>query len=135
MKMSVLAAFLVVPGFSQSITCDTVDKCQELLRNNGNSSLAHYRIAELYFQQGSYQSAANEYREAIGGDLTPGWVEVWSHLSLGKIYDITKQRDRALNEYRRAVRTKDNTQGAQDEANKYIEAPYQLSTQGVSPVK
>ena len=90
-----------------------------------NSSLAHYRIAELFFLQNNYQSAANEFREVLNGDLDPKWTEVWAHINLGKIFDITDQRDRAVNEYRQAVRTKDNTQGAQEEAAKYINAKYQ----------
>jgi hypothetical protein len=45
-------------------------------------------------------------------------------VQLGKIFDITGQRDRALNEYRQAVQTNDNTQGAQDEARKYMQNPY-----------
>jgi len=134
MKLLALAAFLVMPGFSQAITCDTLAKCQELLRNQGRSSLAHYRIAELYFLQGNYQKAANEYREAITGDLKPGWVQVWSHINLGKIFDINGQRDRALNEYRRAMDTKDDTQGALAEATKYIEVPYNLSAKETLPV-
>lgn len=90
-----------------------------------NSSLAHYRIAELFFLQNNYQSAANEFREVLNGDLEPKWTEVWAHLNLGKIFDITDQRERAVNEYRQALRTKDNTQGALDEAGKYISAKYQ----------
>ena len=61
----------------------------------------------------------------LNGDLDPKWTEVWAHINLGKIFDITDQRDRAVNEYRQAVRTKDNTQGAQEEAGKYINAKYQ----------
>ena len=41
------------------------------------------------------------------------------------IYDITDQRERAVNEYSLAVRTKDNTQGALEEAQKYISAKYE----------
>jgi hypothetical protein len=33
-------------------------------------------------------------------------------------------RDRALNEYRLARRTRDNAMGAQEEAAKYTESPY-----------
>src|SRR5262249_210378 len=79
---------------------------------NANSSLAHYRIAEVFFQQRNYQSAANAYREALNGDGDPRWTEVWSHIQLGKIFDITGQRERATNEYRQAIQTNDNTQGA-----------------------
>ena len=42
-----------------------------------------------------------------------------------KIFDITGSRDRAVNEYRQAARTRDNTQGALEEAEKYIAAPYE----------
>ena len=90
-----------------------------------NSSLAHYRTADAYFLQGNYQAAANEFREAIGGDLEPKWTEVWAHIHLGMIYDITDQRDRAVNEYKLAQRTKDNTDGALEEAQKYINAKYE----------
>ena len=90
-----------------------------------NSSLAHYRTADAYFVQGNYQAAANEYREALSGDVEPKWTEVWAHINLGKIYDITDQRERAVNEYKLAQRTKDNTQGALEEAQKYINAKFE----------
>ncbi len=95
------------------------------LEVNKNSSLAHYRIAEVFFLQKNYQSSANAYREALNGDGEPRWTEVWSHLQLGKIFDTTGQRDRAVNEYRQALQTNDNTQGAQDEARKYMQKPFE----------
>lgn len=104
---------------------DALKEYQKALDVARNSSLAHYRVAEVFFLQNNYQSAANEFREAGGGDLEPKWTEVWSHINLGKIFDITGQRDRAVNEYQQAVRTKDNTQGAQAEAAKYLKTPYE----------
>ncbi len=98
---------------------------QKALETNRTSSLAHYRIAEAYFLQNNYQEAANKFREAINGDLDPKWTEVWAHIHLGWIYDISGQRDRAVNQYNQAIRTKDNTQGAQDEASKYLKTAYQ----------
>ena len=92
---------------------------------NKNSSLAHYRIAEVFFLQRNYQSAANAYRSALNGDGEPRWTEVWSHLQLGKIFDITGQRERAVNEYRQAVQTNDNTFGALEEARKYLQKAYE----------
>ena len=56
--------------------------------------------------------SANAYRESLNGDGEPRWTEVWSHIQLGKIFDITGQRERAINEYRQAVQTNDNTFGA-----------------------
>jgi len=95
------------------------------LEANKNSSLAHYRVADVFFLQRNYQSAANAYRECLNGDGEPRWTEVWSHIQLGKIFDITGQRERAVNEYRQALQTNDNTQGAEDEARRYIQKPYE----------
>jgi aminopeptidase N len=96
---------------------------------NKNSSLAHYRIAEIFFLQRNYQSSANAYREAINGDGEPRWTEVWSRIQLGKIFDITGQRERAINEYRQATQTNDNTFGALEEARKYLQKAYERPKQ------
>ena len=100
---------------------------QKALDINKNSSLAHYRIAEVFFQQHNFQAAADAYREALNGDGDPHWTEVWSHVQLGKIFDMTDQRQRAINEYRQAIETTDNTSGALDEARKYLTAPYRAA--------
>ena len=103
---------------------EALKEFQKALDVNRNSSLAHYRIAEVFFLQHNYQSAANSYRESLNGDGEPRWTEVWSHVQLGKIFDLTGQRERASNEYRQALQTNDNTAGALDEARKYLQAPY-----------
>jgi tetratricopeptide (TPR) repeat protein len=92
---------------------------------NKNSSLAHYRIAEVFFLQRNYQSSANAYRSSINGDGDPRWTEVWSRIQLGKIFDITGQRERAVNEYRQALQTNDNTFGALEEARRYMQKAYE----------
>jgi tetratricopeptide (TPR) repeat protein len=92
---------------------------------NKNSSLAHYRIAEIFFFQRNYQSSANAYRAAIDGDGDPRWTEVWSRIQLGKIFDITGQRERAVGQYRQALQTNDNTFGALEEARKYLAKPFE----------
>ena len=97
---------------------------QKALQFNSQSSLVNYRIAELLFTQRNYQASANSYREALRGDGEPRWTEVWSHIQLGKIFDITGQRDRAVNEYRLAVQTNDNSQGAVNQARQYLQKPY-----------
>jgi Peptidase family M1 domain len=92
---------------------------------NKNSSLAHYRVAEVFFLQHNYQASANAYRDSLNGNGEPRWTEVWSHIQLGKIFDITGQRERATNEYRQAIQTNDNTQGALDEARRYLQKAYE----------
>jgi tetratricopeptide (TPR) repeat protein len=95
------------------------------LDQNKNSSLAHYRVAEIFFLQRNYQSSANSYRSSINGDGDPRWTEVWSHIQLGKIFDITGQRERAINEYRQAIQTNDDTFGALEEARKYLQKAFE----------
>jgi aminopeptidase N len=114
--------FVEVNDFSNALRA-----YQQALEVSKNSSLAHYRIGELFFKQNNFQSAANEFRSAINGDLEPKWTEVWSHVTLGKIFDVTGQRDRALSEYKQAIRTHDNYGGAQAEAARYSTKAYEQS--------
>ena len=111
--------------FEINDTQNALREYEKALQVNKNSSLAHYRIAELFFKQNNFQQAANEFRAAINGDLDPKWTEVWSHVNLGKIFDVNGQRDRAVNEYKQAIRTHDNTGGAQTEAAKYSVKAYE----------
>ncbi|HVA64693.1 MAG TPA: M1 family aminopeptidase, partial [Terriglobales bacterium] len=107
-----------------------IKQYQAALLLNPISSLAHYRLAEAYYQEQNWQNAADEYRQAMNGDLNPQWIAVWSHIQLGKIFDLTGQRNRALNEYQLAISTHDDTNGAQELARQYLRAPYKTSANG-----
>jgi tetratricopeptide (TPR) repeat protein len=104
---------------------EALKEYQKALDVSRNSSLAHFRVGQVFFLQQNWQAAANEFREALSGDLEPKWTEVWSHIFIGKVFDISDQRDRAVNEYRQALRTKDDTQGALEEAQKYINQKFE----------
>jgi hypothetical protein len=110
---------------------DALKEYQKAIEVNRQSSLAHYRVAEVFFLQNNYQSAANEYRLVLNGDEEPKWTTVWAHIKLGNIFDVSGQRERAVNEYNQAIRTKDDTQGAQEEAAKYLKQPYEKKRSNV----
>ena len=114
--------------YDQGEYVEAVEAYKKALDLDKHSSLAQFRVGESFFAQHNYNSAANAFREALNGDLEPKWLEVFSHLYLGKVYDVLGQRERALSEYRRAVETNDNTQGAIDEARKYQLKPYKEPT-------
>ncbi len=103
---------------------EAIQQYQTALETQPNNSLAHFRMAEAFFYQKNRQAAANAFRDAIDGDRDPKWTEVWSHIYLGKIFDVTGQRERAVNEYTKAQETNDDTGGAQAEAAKYLKTPY-----------
>ena len=129
--LRLIAAFCLFPiALSAQPVSDSIQRYQDQLRANPRDSLAHYQLAEAFVLQ-NYQSAANEFREALQGDTDPAWTVVWAHIKIGNIFDLSGQRDRAVNEYNLAIRTRDNTQGAQEEAAKYLKAPYERKRSNV----
>ena len=75
----ILVGLSIAPaGFCQNADCDTVEKCQEILKANRSDSLAHFRLGEMHFKDTNFQSSANELREALNGNLSPKWIEVWA---------------------------------------------------------
>ncbi|HZZ39916.1 MAG TPA: M1 family aminopeptidase [Acidobacteriaceae bacterium] len=109
---------------AQGDSAGALAEYQKALKSNPQSSLASYRIGELLFTMRNYQAAVNSYRDCLNGDDEPKWTEVWSHIAIGKIFDMTGQRDRAIQEYRQALQTNDNTAGALNEARHWIQTPY-----------
>jgi tetratricopeptide (TPR) repeat protein len=91
-----------------------------------NRSLANFRMGEAFFYEKNYQASANAFREALATVPEPAkkWTEVWSHIYLGKIFDLLGQRERALNEYSKARQTNDNTGGAQDNVEALVKKAY-----------
>jgi tetratricopeptide (TPR) repeat protein len=135
---------MAVPLFAQGPeptpdqNCQTqgLTEYQKAVKANPQSSLAHYCVAVLLFSQqldrppnrwsGQYQASANAFRDALDSDGNPKWTKVWGYIGLGKIFDVTDQRERAVAQYQLAVQTNDNTWGAVDEARELLEKPYRL---------
>ena len=125
--MRALALFMLLAScFGQTTSKECHDRYAQDLEAKPSSSLAHYRIAECVIKLRDLQTAANELRAALSGDLEPRWVEVWSRIYMGKIFDRSGQRQRALAEYRLAEESKDNTFHAQDEVARCKESPCKI---------
>jgi len=109
---------------------EAIQEYQQALGLQANNSLADFRIGEAYFYEKNYSASADSFRNALDGDLDSSykWVETWSHIYLGKIFDLTGSRERAINEYQKAEELRDNTDGAQKEAEKYMKSPYTTAT-------
>ncbi len=101
-----------------------IQEYRAALALDATSSLASYRLGEVYFRQRNYQAAEDAFRASLNGDGVPKWTEVWSDLHLGKIFDASGQRDRAINQYREAMETHDDTSGAVTLASEYLKHPY-----------
>jgi tetratricopeptide (TPR) repeat protein len=105
---------------------DAVAQYQRALSIQPNRPLANFRMGEAFFYQKNYQAAANSFRESLQAVPEPSekWVEVWSHIYLGEIFDLLGQRERAVNEYSKAKQTNDNTGGAQARAEQLLKKAY-----------
>ena len=94
-------------------------------KSTPRSSLARYCIAEFLFEKQEYQASMNAYRDSLAGDGNPAWTKAWSHIQIGKIFDVTRQRERAVAQYRLAIETGDNTDGAINQARELLEHPFE----------
>jgi hypothetical protein len=126
-RLRVHAAIARGEGFAElGKYYEAIQEYQHALDLQPGNSLANFRMGEAMFYQKNYQAAANAFRSALSGDLDPKWTDVWSHIYIGKIWDLLDQRPRAVNEYSLAQHTNDDTAGAQTEAGKYLQKPFSL---------
>jgi hypothetical protein len=109
----------LVPAIGQPPQ-DPLDRYKIDLAGNPRSSEAHFRLGEAYLLENDFQSAANEFQKAAFVDPNARWTEVWAHINLGRVYDITGRCASDVNEYRAALRTRDDSFGAQAEIQDYL---------------
>ena len=95
------------------------------LKSTPRSSLAKYCSAEMLLEKHAYQASVKAYRDSLAGDGNPVWTKAWSYIQIGKIFDITGQRERAVAQYQLAIQTGDNTDGAINEARELLEHPFE----------
>ena len=109
---------------------DAVQQYQRALELDRTNALADFRMGEAFFYQRNYAASAQSFRDALDGTTNSStrWTEVWSHIYLGRIYDIQGDRTRAVNEYSKAKQTADDTGGAQAEAEKSLKKAYTETT-------
>ena len=107
---------------------DAIIEFKKALDIDKHSSHALFRMAEAQFELNDLNAALSTLGQALKGDLRPTWLEVWSYLNIGKIYDIRGQRDRAVLRYHKAADTADDSFSAQAEAKKCLKQACQERT-------
>ena len=88
-----------------------------------NSSLSHLRNGVNFLKIRNFQSAALEFNQSLLADNDPAWTRVWSLINLGRIFDATGERDRAVKQYQLALGTNDDTFNALTFAKRYLFKP------------
>lgn len=133
-ETAIIALAVAAPSFAQISAQRFLSNCDQKktlsdysndLESTPRSSLANYCMAELLLQKRNYQASVNAYRDSLAGDGKPVWTKVWSHIQIGKVFDVTRQRERAVREYELAIQTGDNTDGAITRARELLEQPFE----------
>ncbi|HEY2934461.1 MAG TPA: tetratricopeptide repeat protein [Acidobacteriota bacterium] len=114
--------------FQRNQFLEAIREYERATKLNPRSSMAHYRLGEVFFEQFNTNSAGQAFRDALNGDLQPKWVEPLSRLHLGMIFDMLNERQRALAEYQKVINAKDNSFGAVDQAEQYSKEPFTKKT-------
>ncbi len=94
------------------------------LKLDRSNSWIYYHLGLLFLEQRNYDLAKDNFRAALGGNLNPTWLQVWSEIKLGNAYDAQGDRTRATAAYGRAQRIGDDYDGAQEAVKKYQATPY-----------
>jgi aminopeptidase N len=110
--------------FAREEYAEAEEQFRAAIKINPRSSWAWYNLGQLYMEQRNWQKARDYFTEALGGDLDPSWLEVWSYIRKGNAWDADDNRERAVAEYNKAKDNGGDYNGAQKAVEKYMSAPY-----------
>ncbi len=105
------------------------------LKLDRSNSWIYYHLGLLFLEQRNYDLAVDNFKAALGGDLDPVWLSVWSNIKMGNAYDAKGDRLRASAAYKRAESLGDNYDNAQEAVKKYQATPYDPKEKQVTAVK
>jgi len=79
---------------------------QSVADKSGDPARANFILARVAIMHRDVPVAQHDFEETIRLSKDPRML-AWSHIYLGRIYDIQDQRDQAVNEYRAALTVRD----------------------------
>ncbi len=97
---------------------------QVLIEFDPSNGPALYGLALVLSRAGDPVLAAEYFNRTLESQSAEPSMRVWSHIYLGRIYDLQCEREAALEQYGLARDVGDDTQGAQTAAAGGIEQPF-----------
>ncbi len=79
---------------------------QSVTDKSGDPARANFILARVAIMHRDVPGAQHNFEETMRLSKDPRML-AWSHIYLGRIYDIQDQRDQAVNEYRAALTVRD----------------------------
>jgi hypothetical protein len=101
---------------------------QSVADKSGDPARANFILARVAIMQRDVSVAQHDFEETIRLSKDPRML-AWSHIYLGRIYDIQDQRDQAVNEYRAALTVRDGQADTRMAAEKGLKQPYAVPQQ------
>jgi hypothetical protein len=96
---------------------------QSVTDKSGDPARANFILARVAIMQRNVPDAQHGFEETIRLSKDPRML-AWSHIYLGRIYDIQDQRDQAVTEYRAALTVRDGQPDTRLAAEKGLKQPY-----------
>ena len=98
---------------------------QQCVQANEDAGRAYFVLAKVASFKGDMEGAQADFEKAAGATKDPH-VVAWSHIYLGRIYDIQGERDSALAQYKAALAISDVPADAKTTAEKGLQQAYQV---------
>jgi tetratricopeptide (TPR) repeat protein len=96
---------------------------QSVEDKSGDLARANFILARVAIMHRDVPVAQHDFEETLRLSKDPRML-AWSHIYLGRIYDIQDQRDEAVNEYRAALTVRDGEADTRMAAEKGLKQPY-----------
>lgn len=96
---------------------------QALDQHSGDPARANFILARCAILNHNTQAAVDGFEETIKESKEPRML-AWSHIYLGRIYDINDRRDEALEEYQAALTVRDGQSDTRLAAEKGLKEPW-----------
>jgi tetratricopeptide (TPR) repeat protein len=101
---------------------------QSVADKSGDPARANFILARVAIMHRDVPGAQHDFQETIRLSKDPRML-AWSHIYLGRIYDIQDERDQAVNEYRAALTVRDGQSDTKLAAEKGLKQPYAVPKQ------
>jgi len=104
---------------------------QQSLQAKEDTGRAYFVLAKVASFSGDMQGAQDDFQKAIDAEKDPvkdPHVVAWSHVYLGRIFDLQGQRDSALAQYQAALAIADVPPDARSAAERGVQQPYEPPT-------
>jgi tetratricopeptide (TPR) repeat protein len=97
---------------------------QQALQENEDASQAYFILARAAIINSDMQGAQENFQKALQSAKDPR-IAAWSHVYLGRIYDLQQERETALAQYTAALSIGDGPTEARKAAERGLKEPYQ----------